>query len=410
MEGLPENEGNGESGAAPAVDRNERPLGGGDRPIGAARSRPATSGTDGGLSMGDYVPTTREIESGAVQVVEVQEVKDTDPIQTADLQAGENTEEQLQFVLENSTTKNWADRFDVLHDTRKLVKYSPECLEPHMCTLEECLVKSLGNPRSSVIRESLQLVTDIFLCASLKTVTKAEFSWTKLVPAILQKAINDKKFLAIEGMNALDAFTKDWPEHYRVFLVESDNRNAKIAAIATRVVAQCVQSLGDGLKDVEPEPGNAAPLQKLATCAVKAMLKGKLAELRDHGKGCLECVIKAAGGWDSFKVTYGPKISKGDMKHVALAFGPPEEAEDGAEAAPAPGIRGRVRPFSRQRVAQAQSGDTMCETVLAARPVVTQAAADPVVAQDETPAAILRQKSSTPRSRRSSDAEVLSEF
>ena len=46
--------------------------------------------------MGDYVPTTREIESGAVQVVEVQEVKDTDPIQTADLQAGENTEEQLQ--------------------------------------------------------------------------------------------------------------------------------------------------------------------------------------------------------------------------------------------------------------------------------------------------------------------------
>lgn len=403
MEALPENEGNGEPEAAPAADRNERPLGGGERPIGAARARPTTSGSDGGLSMGDYVPTTREIESGEYKVNEVEEVKDTDPIQTADLQAVENAEEQLKFVLENSTTKSWADRFDVLHDSRKLLKYSPECLELHMCMLEECLVKSLGNPRSSVIRESLQLVTDIFCCASLKDVTKAEFKWNKLVPAILQKSINDKKFLAVEGMNALDAFTKDWPEHYRVFLVESDNRNPKLAAIATGVVARCVQSLGDGLKDVEPEPGNAAPLQKLVTCAVKAMLKGKLAELRDHGKGCLECVIKAADGWDSFKATYGPKMAKGDMKHVALAFGPPEEAGDGAEAGPR-------RPFSRQRVAQAPSCDAMCEPVVVAAPIDTQAAADSVAPQDETPAAILRQKSSTPRSRRSSDAEVMSEF
>jgi len=96
--------GSGTGGDAP--DRNERPLGGGrpdrnERPLGAARAIPAASTTSdeskyGSLTMGGYVPTTREIESGAVVVEEVQAVKDTDSILTPDLQPLEQPEEQFQ--------------------------------------------------------------------------------------------------------------------------------------------------------------------------------------------------------------------------------------------------------------------------------------------------------------------------
>ena len=65
--------------------------------------------------------------------------------------------------------------------------------------VDKCLVESLKNPRSSVIRESLQLAQDLLSCGSLKGFIKEQFVWAKLVPAMLLKAINDKKFLADQG-------------------------------------------------------------------------------------------------------------------------------------------------------------------------------------------------------------------
>jgi hypothetical protein len=332
--------------------------------------------------MGDYVPTTREIESGAVQVAEVQAVKDTDSIETANLQPLENHEEQLQFVVDNFATRNWADRFDVLHISRKLVKFSPESLEPHLVAVGKCLVESMKNPRSSVIRESLQLATDLFGCVGLKDPIKAQFMWAKLAPAILLKAINDKKFLAAEGQSALMAFTKDWAEHYRIFLAECDSRNPKIASVALRTIVECLQHLGDDLKNVEPVGPEAAPLQPLVSCSVKAMLKGKLADMREHGKVCLERVIAASGGWSSFESIYGAKIASSDMKQVALQLKPAEEAAPSS-------------PHGDVGVGK-EDGDGDGDAV--------QTEAESTVPKPWKPL------TSTPRSRRSSDAEVMSEF
>ena len=60
---------------------------------------------------------------------------------------------------------------------------------------------------------------------------------------LFTQAVNDKKFLATEGLHALKAFVEGWASDYRLFLGETDNRNAKIAAIALRTVAECVEFL-----------------------------------------------------------------------------------------------------------------------------------------------------------------------
>ena len=51
-----------------------------------------------------------------------------------------------------------------------------------------------------MIRESLQLAQDLLSCAPLKAFIKERFIWAKLVPAVLLKSINDKKFLAEQGI------------------------------------------------------------------------------------------------------------------------------------------------------------------------------------------------------------------
>lgn len=382
------------------------------------------------------MPTTREIESGAVVVQEVQAVKDTDSVATADLTPLENAEENLKFVLANIKTRNWADRFDVLHLSRKFVKSSPQSLQEHLEQVGVLLVESLKNPRSSVIRESLQLATDLFACAELKAAIKSteKFPWPKLVAAILLKAVNDKKFLATEGLHALKAFVEGWASDYRLFLGETDNRNAKIAAIALRTVAECVEFLGDALKDVEPAGPESAPHQPLVTASVKAMLKGKLADMRDQGKSCLGRVIDVSGGWSSFEALYGPKISSADMKQVALALRP-------ADAEPAPAEESTSSPAAVSSPPKSvgewafEHEDTQVEGGLSAeealrvgstnnynarKSVVLSIAADeappsvpetaPVLGEEVSVTTAVMKKSSTPRSRRSSDAEVMSEF
>lgn len=117
----------------------------------------------------------------------------------------------------------------------------------------------------------------------------------------------------------------------------------------------------------------------------------------------MEQAIAASGGWESFNATYGAKISKGDMKqlHIGLGIEGPEgeKGEAGSPAASTPGPPQR-RKFQRP-VAQAT-------TVVVQDPLEASAIFE--ASLEETPAAKLRQKSSTPRSRRASETEVLSEF
>jgi len=394
----------------------ERPIGvERERPIGASRP-PSNGGCKSmGLTMGDYVPTTREIEEGTVKVTEVAPPPEQQYVLTEDLPPLEDCEAQLQFAVDHMETRDWAERFDVMHVTRKLVKYQPRCLDCHIARVSKCLVESMGNPRSSIIRESLMLTADLLGCLPLKEFIAEGITWTKLVPALLLKAINDKKFLAVEGTNALEAFSTVCPEGYDVFLKHCDNKNAKLAVMAISTVKSCVLALGDRLRE---KSWSSPDLGPLTTSAVKATLKGKLADMRSHGKACLDRVIAVAGGWDAFVADYGATISASDMKQLRLIYQPegeiadePPLAEAVSKARAAPGSARPRSRFARGAVV-AQPEVDMVVTV-AAPPRRADVVADACVVVDgdtgagDTPISRVRRNSTTPRSRRSAEAVVM---
>ena len=136
-----------------------------------------------------------------------------------------------------------------------------------------------------------------------------------------------------------------------MFLAEADNRNAKVAALAFATVSKCITSLGkEGLERMEPAKPGSPPLEPLVTASVKALLKGKLAALRDSGKECLEKVIQATGGFQTFEATYGPKIGHKDMVQL-LTLLPHEGGEPKPPARPA-----TASSFAAKRPVAAVSG------------------------------------------------------
>lgn len=366
--------------------------------------------------MGDYVPTTREIESGAVQVTEVVAVKDNSSVPTTELEAVDDEEASLQFAVTNIATKNWEDRFDVMRILRKLLKFCPECIAEHIAAVGTCLVDSIKNPRSSIMCEALMLTADLFTCRPLIGSMADQINWTKLVPVLLQKGINDKKFVAAQGLSALDAFTETTPECYAVFIPECDNRNAKLASMAMRIVDSCASKLGPRLGSVHVGP-ESAPLQPLITCAVKAMLKGKLADMRKYGQSCVQRVIETCGGWEKFEATYGQSVSPADMKSLAREFGPKcdDPEADRPETAPTKGKAGppRMSFQERRKLAAAkknQAEDQVCVAPMSeAPPMCEDPSTETAVGDPSTETAVgrLRKNSTTPRSRKSDEAVVM---
>ena len=203
-----------------------------------------------------------------------------------------------------------------------------------------------------------------------------------------------------------------------MFLAEADNRNAKVAALAFATVSKCITSLGkEGLERMEPAKPGSPPLEPLVTASVKALLKGKLAALRDSGKECLEKVIQATGGFQTFEATYGPKIGHKDMVQL-LTLLPHEGGEPKPPARPA-----TASSFAAKRPVAAVSGrgagfgmlaEEDDEEVTIKPKLIKKKDASgglDMEAKGEADDAIgrLRRNSATPRSRKSAD-DVMLEF
>jgi len=104
-------------------------------------------------------------------------------------------------------------------------------------------------------------------------------------------------------------------------LAEAGNRNVKLGSLAFGTVSKCLTTLGEDLQQIQPAKAGSPPLEPLVTEGVKALLKGKLASLRDSAKECLETVIKVTGGFPAFEATYGPKIGQKDMVQLLSLLG-----------------------------------------------------------------------------------------
>jgi len=257
----------------------------------------------GGLSQSGYVPTTREIASGAVVVAEVEAVKDTDPVATQALPSpAEPVSETLSAALASLETRRWEERFDAVRNLRQCLRHDPALVELHLPLCAKGVVDSLKNPRSSVIRESLTLLQDLWACPEILPRRWESVDWAKLAYAVLHKGINDKKFLADEGRAALDAFCSSCSSLYRFFVPETGSPNTRIAALAWETVRRCLEGMGtEDLRRVEAS---------LVQAAGQASSKGKLAAIRDDAKRCVQLLVAAAEGWEPFQAAYSSQLTE----------------------------------------------------------------------------------------------------
>ena len=89
-----------------------------------------------------------------------------------------------------------------------------------------------------------------------------------MLSAVLQKGVNDKRFIADHALAALEAFTGHHATLYGLITKETASRNAKVAALAWATTRKCLQGLEEGrLREAEPS---------LVRAIVQACLKGKL--------------------------------------------------------------------------------------------------------------------------------------
>ena len=133
----------------------------------------ATGRTPAGASTGQVVAVPRAEREG----VETERLEwDTpDDWQTTAQAAGgqwAGRQPRGQTVAANLFTKDWNARFDMLHLTRKLIKFQPGAIDQFMCVrsvgrlsscggasaeLGHCLQECLKNPQSSIQHEACML-------------------------------------------------------------------------------------------------------------------------------------------------------------------------------------------------------------------------------------------------------------
>lgn len=252
---------------------------------GPGPERPASriTNTDMGLKYGSYVPTQREIDSGEVVVQEVVAVKKQDHVETEALQLGEGEgndwEAATKEVTDNMFSKDWNVRFDTLRALRILVKFQPVALTQIISDVGKCLQECLKNPRSAILREVCMLTADLLSSTALMDAVCAELTFDKLIPALLLKSINDKKFIRDAAQHALDTHSNAAAHMFHVYLACLEGRNHKICGSAANTVHNCIKNLSEIPEELFGD---------VTVRLVKVCLHGKLAGTRKHGQSCLE--------------------------------------------------------------------------------------------------------------------------
>ena len=224
---------------------------------------------------------------------------------------------------------------------RRILKSRPEeVMSLDIVKISTFLIDSLKNPRSSLVREALELIQDLFTSTTLQKELLVHLSWSKLVPLILQKGINDKKFIAEHAVSALDCFGLHYSTEYRLILSQTENKNAKIAALAFNTLKRCLLTMGaSGLEVVRPT-------HDVVKACVRGCLKGKLATIREDAKACIGVMASAVGGYVAFESAYGAPIGK---------IGAREMSEAMSHMAPNPNAPTTVPPAGLKEAGSAKS-------------------------------------------------------
>lgn len=163
------------------------------------------------------VPVDTEMEE-EIKQTEVVDDAGIEYTETQDLQEiSSETDEFLAQIEIKLSSEYWKEQFYAIDDLRRLYKYKQDGFDLNLARFAHQIIQGVENLRSSICRNSLNLVVEVF--SSHKKLDQIEANGEatpylqfckNLLPVVGIKVADDKVFLSSRAKTALELITKHW--------------------------------------------------------------------------------------------------------------------------------------------------------------------------------------------------------
>ncbi|CAM9927363.1 unnamed protein product [Ectocarpus fasciculatus] len=282
-------------------------------------------------------------------------------LETGDFEPSPNPHEEMQAVRAASAGDgDWADLYSAVDSARRLcIFHAQKVLVPggaagrggggggeggdadgNLEGVVGLLTAAVGNLRSSMVRNALLGVGDIFRRVFLKhDVGRVDIR--PMIAGTLQRLAGDKRFICQTAAQAMEAAARDGPgvDVLHAILPSLDDRNAEVAAKSAFYAEQCLAALGVGSKAGVGLP-EALEFRSMLPGMSRA-LNGKVAEGRTSARRALLRSRKAMG-LGPFEAAVKASLEKAEATSLLTVLATPNRTGGGAAAGAGKGGPGRA--------------------------------------------------------------------
>lgn len=140
------------------------------------------------------------VEDAGIEYTEEAKLNDIEP-----------TEDSVAKIIDRLNSEDWKENFYGFDDLRSLYKHHPEEFKLYLPKLVELIKEGVENLRSSICRNSLNLVVEVFSTKKNMTETDENGEVTpyaalavELLPIVCKKLADDKVFLSSRAKTATE--------------------------------------------------------------------------------------------------------------------------------------------------------------------------------------------------------------
>ncbi|CBJ31203.1 conserved unknown protein [Ectocarpus siliculosus] len=310
-------------------------------------------------------------------------------LETGDFEPSPNPDEEMQAVRAASAGDgDWADLYSAVDSARRLcIFHAQKLLVPggqggggaggsgdggdadgNLEGVVGLLAAAVGNLRSSMVRNALLGVGDIFRFLK-HDVGRVDIS--PMIAGTLQRLAGDKRFICQTAAQAMEAAARNGPgaDVLHAILPSLDDRNAEVAAKSAFYAEQCLAALGVGSKAGVGLP-EALEFRSMLPGMSRA-LNGKVAEGRASARRALLRCRKAMG-LGPFEAAVKSSLEKAEATSLLTVLATPNRtgaAAGAGKAGPgrAPILQGRRGGAGTGRGGGVAARPSIREQMMAAR-------------------------------------------
>lgn len=144
--------------------------------------------------------TEEVVEDAGIDYTELTDLKDIEP-----------TDDNVAKIIERLSSEDWKENFYGFDDLRSLYKFHPDEFKQFLPKYKEYIKEGVENLRSSICRNSLNLVVEVFSTDKNLAETDENGEVTpyasfavELLPIVCKKLADDKAFLSSRAKTATE--------------------------------------------------------------------------------------------------------------------------------------------------------------------------------------------------------------